>query len=241
MGAGRVSRGGAGAGRPESPGLGAEQHSFPSLVFHTLFHSGSFSLSVRDFDQNQGEVVKHYKIRNLDKGGFYISPRITFPGLHELVRHYTSEPLGAPRTCARGSCTCALSACPPPQVPLRETTTHLSVCFFIPQVDEVQYPYNLRCPVTAPHLPCQSISPVLGLGEVGTGWGHPSPAVLTALLTFLALTDAPDGLCTRLSRPCQTQKPQKPWWEDEWEVPRETLKLVERLGAGQFGEVWMGE
>lgn len=35
--------------------------------------------------------MKHYKIRNLDKGGFYISPRVTFPGLHELVRHYMSE------------------------------------------------------------------------------------------------------------------------------------------------------
>nr|QLF95855.1 CD8aLck-eGFP [Cloning Vector pBMNZ-mCD8aLck-eGFP] len=111
------------------------------LIRESESTAGSFSLSVRDFDQNQGEVVKHYKIRNLDNGGFYISPRITFPGLHDLVRHYTN---------------------------------------------------------------------------------------------------ASDGLCTKLSRPCQTQKPQKPWWEDEWEVPRETLKLVERLGAGQFGEVWMG-
>ncbi|XP_029139520.1 tyrosine-protein kinase Lck isoform X3 [Protobothrops mucrosquamatus] len=51
---------------------------------------GSFSLSVRDFDQNQGEVVKHYKIRNMDNGGFYISPRITFDSLHSLVEHYTS-------------------------------------------------------------------------------------------------------------------------------------------------------
>ncbi|GAB1288971.1 Tyrosine-protein kinase [Apodemus speciosus] len=110
------------------------------LIRESESTAGSFSLSVRDFDQNQGEVVKHYKIRNLDNGGFYISPRITFPGLHDLVRHYTN---------------------------------------------------------------------------------------------------ASDGLCTKLSRPCQTQKPQKPWWEDEWEVPRETLKLVERLGAGQFGEVWM--
>lgn len=50
-----------------------------------------------------------------------------------------------------------------------------------------------------------------------------------------------DGLCCRLGKPCQTQKPQKPWWQDEWEVPRESLKLVEKLGAGQFGEVWMGE
>ena len=44
--------------------------------------------------------MKHYKIRNLDKGGFYISPRITFPGLHELVRHYTSERSSTPQTWA---------------------------------------------------------------------------------------------------------------------------------------------
>lgn len=50
---------------------------------------GSYSLSVRDFDQNQGETVKHYKIRNMDKGGYYISPRITFSSLHELVEYYT--------------------------------------------------------------------------------------------------------------------------------------------------------
>lgn len=79
---------------------------FPSFFHPTLYsfihsfiHSGSFSLSVRDFDQNQGEVVKHYKIRNLDNGGFYISPRITFPGLQELVRHYTSELWRDPLTC----------------------------------------------------------------------------------------------------------------------------------------------
>ncbi|KAB0379295.1 hypothetical protein FD755_007079 [Muntiacus reevesi] len=144
-----ASGGGRGLG-PLAEGVGAALaegrlaggHPSPSSAFlHPFFRSGSFSLSVRDFDQTQGEVVKHYKIRNLDKGGFYISPRVTFPGLHELVRHYMNTS---------------------------------------------------------------------------------------------------DGLCTRLSRPCQTQKPQKPWWEDEWEVPRETLKLVERLGAGQFGEVWMG-
>uniref|UniRef100_K7G4Q7 Tyrosine-protein kinase n=1 Tax=Pelodiscus sinensis TaxID=13735 RepID=K7G4Q7_PELSI len=104
----------------------------------TSFPGGSFSLSVRDFDQTHGEMVKHYKIRNMDQGGFYISPRITFSSLHELVEHYTHST---------------------------------------------------------------------------------------------------DGLCTRLGKPCQTQKPQKPWWQDEWEVPRETLKLVEKLGAGQFGEV----
>ncbi|XP_064381250.1 tyrosine-protein kinase Lck isoform X1 [Dromaius novaehollandiae] len=111
------------------------------LIRESETSKGSYSLSVRDFDQNQGETVKHYKIRNLDNGGYYISPRVTFGSLHELVEYYTHSP---------------------------------------------------------------------------------------------------DGLCTRLGQPCRTQKPQKPWWQDEWEVPRESLKLVEKLGAGQFGEVWMG-
>ncbi|KAG2460873.1 LCK kinase, partial [Polypterus senegalus] len=102
---------------------------------------GSYSLSIRDFDSNQGDHVKHYKIRNLDSGGYYITPRISFSTLRDLVQHYTRNA---------------------------------------------------------------------------------------------------EGLCTRLTKHCQTRMPQKPWWQDEWEIPRETLKLETKLGAGQFGEVWMG-
>lgn len=29
--------------------------------------------------------------------------------------------------------------------------------------------------------------------------------------------------------------------KDVWEIPRESLQLIKRLGNGQFGEVWMGE
>ncbi|KAM9506504.1 LOW QUALITY PROTEIN: tyrosine-protein kinase HCK-like [Salvelinus alpinus] len=101
---------------------------------------GSYSLSVRDSDSQSGETVKHYKIRTLDNGGFYISPRITFTTLQELVGHY--KKLG-------------------------------------------------------------------------------------------------DGLCQALTSPCLSPKPQKPWEKDAWEIPRESLKLDRRLGAGQFGEVWM--
>lgn len=87
-------------------------------------------MSVRDFDQNQGEVVKHYKIRNLDKGGFYISPRITFPDLHELVRHYTSERQREPLTRAPE----ALSPVPYQPAfpkPLSGYPPPISVCFFV--------------------------------------------------------------------------------------------------------------
>uniref|UniRef100_H2ZYD6 non-specific protein-tyrosine kinase n=1 Tax=Latimeria chalumnae TaxID=7897 RepID=H2ZYD6_LATCH len=48
-----------------------------------------------------------------------------------------------------------------------------------------------------------------------------------------------DGLCQKLTESCANQKPQQPWEKDAWEISRDTLKLDRRLGAGQFGEVWM--
>nr|XP_057946225.1 tyrosine-protein kinase Lck [Doryrhamphus excisus] len=102
---------------------------------------GSYSLSVRDLDQSTGDGVKHYRIRNLDRGGFYITTKLSFNSLKELVQHHSRDA---------------------------------------------------------------------------------------------------DGLCTKLVKPCQSRAPQKPWWQDEWEIPRESLKLVKKLGAGQFGDVWMG-
>ncbi|XP_037668327.1 tyrosine-protein kinase HCK isoform X2 [Choloepus didactylus] len=101
---------------------------------------GSYSLSVRDYDPQHRDTVKHYKIRTLDCGGFYISPRSTFSTLQELVAHYKKSN---------------------------------------------------------------------------------------------------DGLCQKLTVPCVSSKPQKPWEKDAWEIPRESLKLDKKLGAGQFGEVWM--
>ncbi|OXB79341.1 UNVERIFIED_CONTAM: hypothetical protein H355_013262 [Colinus virginianus] len=103
---------------------------------------GCYSLSVRDRDELQGSSIKHYRIRTLDSGGFYITSRSCFNTLQELVEHYKGQS---------------------------------------------------------------------------------------------------DGLCRRLTYPCSVPRPQKPWEKDAWEIPRESLKLEKKLGAGQFGEVWMGE
>ncbi|XP_009317037.1 PREDICTED: tyrosine-protein kinase HCK, partial [Pygoscelis adeliae] len=54
-----------------------------------------------------------------------------------------------------------------------------------------------------------------------------------------SLAGQSDGLCQKLTYPCCVPKPQKPWEKDAWEIPRESLRLERKLGAGQFGEVWM--
>uniref|UniRef100_A0A4W6CW84 Tyrosine-protein kinase n=1 Tax=Lates calcarifer TaxID=8187 RepID=A0A4W6CW84_LATCA len=100
----------------------------------------SYSLSIRDVDTQRIDSVKHYKIRMLDNGGYYISPKISFPDIGSMIKHYHNKA---------------------------------------------------------------------------------------------------DGLCRKLDRPCVKPKAQKPWDKDAWEISKESIKMVKKLGAGQFGEVWM--
>lgn len=53
------------------------------LIRESESKPGDYSLSLRD-----GEIVKHYRIRSLDTGGYYIAHRAKFATLSELVEHY---------------------------------------------------------------------------------------------------------------------------------------------------------
>ncbi len=58
---------------------------------HDDFPTGSYSLSIRDVDAQGTDSVKHYKIRMLDNGGYYISPKISFRDINTMIKHYHSE------------------------------------------------------------------------------------------------------------------------------------------------------
>ncbi|XP_033873870.1 tyrosine-protein kinase Fyn isoform X2 [Acipenser ruthenus] len=115
------------------------------LIRESETTKGAFSLSIRDWDDIKGDHVKHYKIRKLDSGGYYITTRAQFETLQQLVHHYSER--------AAGLC-----------------------CRLV--------------------VPCHKGMPRLADLSVKT--------------------------------------------KDVWEIPRESLQLIKRLGNGQFGEVWMG-
>ncbi|CBY20990.1 unnamed protein product [Oikopleura dioica] len=68
----------------------------------------TFSLSV----VSESRAVKHYRIRKLDNGGFYISTRVTFATMDDLVLHYS-------RT-SDGLCCRLLLACPQETADVRD-------------------------------------------------------------------------------------------------------------------------
>ncbi|XP_060640313.2 proto-oncogene tyrosine-protein kinase Yrk isoform X3 [Anolis sagrei] len=58
------------------------------LIRESETTKGAYSLSIRDWDEVKGDHVKHYKIRKLDNGGYYITTRAQFDTVQQLVQHY---------------------------------------------------------------------------------------------------------------------------------------------------------
>lgn len=48
------------------------------LIRESETTKGAYSLSIQDWDDIKGDHVKHYKIRKLDSGGYYITTRAQF-------------------------------------------------------------------------------------------------------------------------------------------------------------------
>ncbi|XP_029451095.1 tyrosine-protein kinase FRK [Rhinatrema bivittatum] len=54
-----------------------------------------------------------------------------------------------------------------------------------------------------------------------------------------------DGLCVTLGKPCEKKEVPMTFdlsykTQDEWEIDRNSLKLLKKLGSGQYGDVWEG-
>jgi len=81
------------------------------LIRDSESRRNDFSLSVRD-----GDTVKHYRIRQLDEGGFFIARRTTFRTLQELVDHYSRD--------ADGLCVNLRKACIQIEKPVTSGLSH---------------------------------------------------------------------------------------------------------------------
>nr|4F59_A Chain A, Proto-oncogene tyrosine-protein kinase Src [Homo sapiens]4F5A_A Chain A, Proto-oncogene tyrosine-protein kinase Src [Homo sapiens]4F5B_A Chain A, Proto-oncogene tyrosine-protein kinase Src [Homo sapiens] len=84
--------------------LNAENPRGTFLVRESETVKGAYALSVSDFDNAKGLNVKHYLIRKLDSGGFYITSRTQFNSLQQLVAYYSKH--------ADGLCHRLTTVCP---------------------------------------------------------------------------------------------------------------------------------
>ncbi|XP_075701639.1 src-like-adapter 2 [Rhinoderma darwinii] len=59
------------------------------LIRDSETRRGCYSLSVRKSTQATPDSIKHYRINQLGNGWFYISPRLTFSTLQDMVNYYS--------------------------------------------------------------------------------------------------------------------------------------------------------
>ncbi|CAI5778006.1 src-like-adapter 2 isoform X2 [Podarcis lilfordi] len=59
------------------------------LIRESQMKKGCYSLSIRHTNRASWDCVKHYRINCMENGWLYISPRLTFSSLQELVEYYS--------------------------------------------------------------------------------------------------------------------------------------------------------
>lgn len=77
------------------------------LIRNSEQTSGAYSLSIKDWEHQKSDHVKHYKIKSMDNGGYYVTTRKTFASLQELVSYYSEG--------ANGLCHKLTASCPKPK------------------------------------------------------------------------------------------------------------------------------
>lgn len=190
------------------------------LTSHQIFNlfifyfEGAYSLSIRDWDEVKGDNVKHYKIRKLDSGGYYITTRAQFDALQKLVKHYTGAHHLPPASVSPGFCL------------LHNYTSSPLTLYLL-----------LYSDFNAAFVEALNYSAAGRLPRYTS-----SSRDLSSAFHVRPFPEHADGLCYRLTTVCPTVKPQTQGLaKDAWEIPRESLRLEVKLGQGCFGEVWMGK
>uniref|UniRef100_A0A8C5PX89 Tyrosine-protein kinase n=1 Tax=Leptobrachium leishanense TaxID=445787 RepID=A0A8C5PX89_9ANUR len=167
------------------------------LIRESETTKGAYSLSIRDWDDMKGDHVKHYKIRKLDNGGYYITTRAQFETLQQLVHHYSER--------AAGLCCRLVVPCHKGMPRLTDLSVKTKDVWEIPR---------------------ESLQLIkrLGNGQFGEVW-----------------MEKADGLCFNLTMIAPIYTPQTVGLaKDAWEVSRDTILLQKKLGQGCFAEVWFG-
>ncbi|XP_021102595.1 src-like-adapter 2 isoform X1 [Heterocephalus glaber] len=97
------------------------------LIRESQTRRGCYSLTVRLSRPASWDQIRHYRIQCLDNGWVYISPRLTFPSLQDLVDHYSEL---ADDICCLLKEPCALQRCgslPVKDIPLPVTVQRTSL------------------------------------------------------------------------------------------------------------------
>ncbi|KYO19744.1 proto-oncogene tyrosine-protein kinase Src isoform C [Alligator mississippiensis] len=167
------------------------------LIRESETTKGAYSLSIRDWDEAKGDHVKHYKIRKLDNGGYYITTRAQFETVQQLVQHYIDR--------AAGLCCRLVVPCHRGMPKLADLSVKTKDVWEIPR-ESLQ------------------LLKKLGNGQFGEVW-----------------MEYNDGLCHLLTRACPNMRPQTLGLaKDAWEIMRDSITLDKKLGMGCFGDVWIG-